>query len=192
MTQQPHHPQYPQAGYQVPQHQQHQQFPQSPVAPDGRPLADPGKRLLARLLDGLITVAVFVVGGLLVVMLMYGLTEIFAESLPGPLLAVLLIFGLIFGIMYVYEVEIPLRFNGQTPGKRVLKIAIAPLEPGAPLRRGQLTSRMFITLLFSLLANCLIGYLDSLWCLWDKPYQQCLHDKGARTVVVRVFPAGPH
>jgi uncharacterized RDD family membrane protein YckC len=29
-------------------------------------------------------------------------------------------------------------------------------------------------------------YLDGLWQLWDKPYQQTLHDKFAQTVVVKV------
>jgi hypothetical protein len=29
-------------------------------------------------------------------------------------------------------------------------------------------------------------YLDGLWQLWDKPYQQCLHDKWPRTGVVKV------
>jgi hypothetical protein len=43
------------------------------------------------------------------------------------------------------------------------------------------------------LANVVAGaiipfwrWIDGLWQLWDKPYQQCLHDKFARTVVVKV------
>ena len=31
-----------------------------------------------------------------------------------------------------------------------------------------------------------LSWLDGLWQLWDKPYQQCLHDKVAQTVVVKV------
>jgi hypothetical protein len=42
---------------------------------------------------------------------------------------------------------------------------------------------------FDLLSNCYVGLLDPLWCLWDKPYRQCLHDKPAKTVVVKVDPA---
>lgn len=29
-----------------------------------------------------------------------------------------------------------------------------------------------------------LGLIHSLWCTWDKPYQQCLHDKLVNTVVV--------
>jgi hypothetical protein len=32
----------------------------------------------------------------------------------------------------------------------------------------------------------LLHYLDGFWQLWDKPLQQCLHDKAANTVVVKV------
>jgi hypothetical protein len=28
--------------------------------------------------------------------------------------------------------------------------------------------------------------VDGLWQLWDKPFQQCLHDKAAGTVVVKL------
>jgi hypothetical protein len=42
---------------------------------------------------------------------------------------------------------------------------------------------------FNLLANCYIGLIDPLWCLWDTPYKQCLHDKPPKTVVVNVNPA---
>ncbi|MFV2099559.1 hypothetical protein [Micromonospora sp. LOL_024] len=30
------------------------------------------------------------------------------------------------------------------------------------------------------------SHVDGLWQLWDKPWQQCLHDKFAGTVVVKV------
>jgi hypothetical protein len=31
-----------------------------------------------------------------------------------------------------------------------------------------------------------LGLIDGLWQLWDKPLQQCLHDKAAQTVVVKL------
>ena len=31
-----------------------------------------------------------------------------------------------------------------------------------------------------------LSYVDGLWQLWDKPYQQTLHDKAAKTVVIKV------
>ena len=30
-----------------------------------------------------------------------------------------------------------------------------------------------------------VGVLDALWLLWDRPRRQCLHDKAAKTFVVR-------
>ena len=30
------------------------------------------------------------------------------------------------------------------------------------------------------------SWIDGLWQLWDQPYRQCLHDKWAGTVVVKV------
>jgi uncharacterized RDD family membrane protein YckC len=186
--QQPYGQQYPPGGYQVPP--QYGQPPPAyftPTAPDGRPLADAGKRLLARLLDGLFSFLAIAVGGVVVVLLLWVVSVIFGDdSVVLPIAAAVGLTALFLGVLYGYEVELPYRWNGQTPGKRIMKIAIAPLDPGTRLRRGQLTYRMLITQLFNLLGSCMVGYLDPLWCLWDKPYQQCLHDKGPRTVVVRV------
>jgi uncharacterized RDD family membrane protein YckC len=177
-------PQYPQASA---DYQMQQPAFQVPTAPDGRPLADPGKRLLARIVDTLIWFVLYVVFSLVVVLFIYIGVEVFGEDSPVvPIIGVTLIFVVVFASLYVYEVELPFRYNGQTPGKRIMKIAIAPLQPGAPLRRGQLTYRMLMTQLFNLLGSCYVGLLDPLWCLWDKPYKQCLHDKGPKTVVVRV------
>lgn len=33
-----------------------------------------------------------------------------------------------------------------------------------------------------------LGLLDVLWCLWDKPFQQCPHDKAAYSVVLTTRP----
>jgi uncharacterized RDD family membrane protein YckC len=160
---------------------------QVPMAPDGRPLADPGKRLLARILDSLFWMVAYLAFGLVVALLVALGIQVFGDDSPVvPITAVVLIFAAVFASLYVYEVELPFRYHGQTPGKRIMKIAIAPLEPGAPLRRGQLTYRMLMTQLFNLLGSCYVGLLDPLWCLWDKPYKQCLHDKGPKTVVVRL------
>ena len=36
----------------------------------------------------------------------------------------------------------------------------------------------------TILASALFTLVDCLWPLWDKPWQQALHDKAAKTVVV--------
>lgn len=210
MSDQPQYPQYPQPG----QYPQQDQYPQpgqypaapgqpagqyppypaqppawtDPVAPDGRPLADPGRRLAARIVDSLIfLVAAIVLAGVIgggLVALMVAVAG--NESPLVPITGITAISLLMLATQYVLEVQIPLRWQGQTPGKRMLKLAMASLDPHAPLTHGRLTYRWLASLGFNILSNCYVGFIDPLWCLWDKPYRQCLHDKPARTVVVRV------
>ena len=171
-------PQYPPPAYPV------------PVAPDGRPLADLGRRFAARLIDGLIYLVVTVVVVGLAAAGLLALLEPAADDSPViPITMISTIVLLVVGIHYLYEVELPLRWNGQTPGKRAMKIAVIALEPGLPLSRGKLAYRFAVMFGFNLLSNCYVGLLDPLWCLWDKPYKQCLHDKPAKTVVIRFEPA---
>jgi hypothetical protein len=33
-----------------------------------------------------------------------------------------------------------------------------------------------------------LGWVDGLWQLWDKPWRQCLHDKFAQTLVIKLDP----
>ena len=181
------YPQYPQS----PGDHQNQPPPYYvPVAPDGRPLAGAGQRLGARCLDGLIVILVFVpvigviVGG------MAALTNSVLDD-DSPVVPAVLVPAIVLAVLavnYLYEVELVLRWNGQTPGKRALKIAIAPMDPQTPLGRRALFYRLAVTFAFNLLSNCYVGFLDPLWLLWDKPYKQCLHDKAAKTVVVKVEP----
>ncbi|GAB7051327.1 RDD family protein [Catenuloplanes indicus] len=190
----PAYPQYPAAAQSGPQPVQYPPHPPQPpawtdpVAPDGRPVADAGRRLAARLVDSVIFmlaagVLAGAIGGGLVALLVNTAGD---ESPLVPITGVTAIVLVMLGVQYVHEVEIPLRWHGQTPGKRMLKLAVASLDPYAPLTRGRLTYRWLATLGFSILSNCYVGLIDPLWCLWDKPYRQCLHDKPARTLVVRV------
>jgi uncharacterized RDD family membrane protein YckC len=179
-------PQYPQGSA---EYQMQQPAFQVALAPDGRPLSGAGARLGARVVDGLIQFVLLIAGGFIVAMAVQLTSYLVGDD--SPVLVVIAVVGItavVVGSMYAYEVEIPLRWHGQTPGKRMVKIAIAPLEPGTRLSRGQLAGRWGLVLLFNLLANCYIGLIDPLWCLWDKPYRQCLHDKPAKTVVVRLGP----
>jgi uncharacterized RDD family membrane protein YckC len=154
-----------------------------PVAPDGRPLAGAGQRFGARVIDSILLVIGIVVPFAIAVPIVAQLPDdspaIIAIMLPVT------VFGLL-GVPYLYDVEYPLARGGQTPGKQIVKITVAPLDPGARLTRGMLAKRWLLTLVFNLLANCYVGFLDPLWLLWDKPYRQCLHDKWPRTVVVKL------
>jgi uncharacterized RDD family membrane protein YckC len=185
----------PPSGYGAPQYGA-PGYGAQPTAPNGAPLADVGSRFLARLLDGLI---LGVVSSVLLIPVMIIYVVIIANSfsvsedgqtadvsgggLAAGLGVWLIALVLILGIQYVYEVEMTKR-TGQTIGKKALKIAATPLEPGRPMDRGTMFKRWLANLGCS--AVPVLGLLNVLWCLWDKPFRQCLHDKAARTAVIKV------
>jgi uncharacterized RDD family membrane protein YckC len=198
----------PQAGYGVPPQAAYGQVgPGQPgypaqqgwappaVAPSGEPLAEQVTRLLARLIDGLI------IGGVVAVIwvpvLIFAIVASSNElevaddgtvtgggsSIALILLAELGLFVFILAAQYLYEVEYAKR-TGQTIGKRALKIRVIALAPQQPLNRGIMTKRWLVTGPGGLVPGLTV--INAIWCLWDKPYRQCLHDKFADTVVVKV------
>jgi uncharacterized RDD family membrane protein YckC len=186
-----------------------------PVAPDGRPLADFGSRLLSYLIDSAVisgVMSLVFVPVFLSVLLPrfrdvvaagqqgspatdpFNGTHDVAGDVSGPMgdlfrTALLLEAGLFVVVLiayYVYFVEV-LRRSGQTIGKKALRIRVVPIEPGATLTRGMAAKRFLI----EVVAGSLVPFfslVDGLWQLSDKPYQQTLHDKFAKTVVVKVSP----
>jgi uncharacterized RDD family membrane protein YckC len=170
-----------------------------PVSPAGQPLAEFSDRFLA----GLVDYGIFVVLSMIFaapVMIIY-FTRIVPElfqvnpdgtiaepDVLGTMLPMILMqLGVsvtLLMLMYVYHVEMMFR-TGQTLGKRIMKIRVVPLDPTATLNRGFAVRRFLVQFGASWLVPG-FAYLDGLWQLWDKPYQQCLHDKAARTVVVKV------
>ncbi len=169
-----------------------------PVSPAGQPLADFADRLLARLIDGLLLGAVLGAVSVLVFLLVFASVaddiRVNADgTLDGPLFTAVVLpwllasaglFLLALLSTYLYEVEM-VRRSGQTIGKRLMKIRIVPFDPSATLDRGMATRRWLID---SVAGSVVPGltYVDGLWQLWDQPYRQCLHDKFAHTVVVKV------
>jgi uncharacterized RDD family membrane protein YckC len=180
-------------------------YPPPPaLSPGGAPLADFGSRLLAALIDGAILtgVAMIIVLPVFFIVFFTRMTDVINSTDPAtgqpdpatvfsgfflPLLLVelgLIAFTLV--IYYFYYVEMLFR-SGQTVGKKALKIRIVPLDPSATLTRGMAAKRYLVEFGVSVLVP-FFQYLDGLWQLWDKPYQQTLHDKFAQTVVIKVFP----
>ncbi|MER7705697.1 RDD family protein [Kitasatospora sp. NPDC097605] len=139
----------------------------SPV-PGGRPLAPVGERLVARLIDG----AVLLVPSLL-------LFAVFGASILYYVVASLLSFG--------YEAAMLLTQGGQTIGKKAMKLRVVDLGSGGkPAENALLTRAALYTLPNAVYCvGSLFVLLNVLWPLWDKPFQQALHDKPARTVVVK-------
>lgn len=173
--------------------------PPEPLSPGGQPLAGFDKRLVAYLLDALILGAVCLAVMLPIYFCVFLLVlqpivtingEVVDGATPAQAFLVALAawaLALVLGVVisYVYHVEIPLRTGGQTYGKRIMKIQIAPLNPAETLARRHLGLRFLVAAGMGYLG---VALLDGLWQLWDKPYQQCLHDKAAKTVVVRLTP----
>jgi uncharacterized RDD family membrane protein YckC len=86
-------------------------------------------------------------------------------------------------VSLLYQVPQNVRW-GRTLGKRALGIRIRPLAADVPLTWLQAGIRWATYAAFSLALGGVLLVLDLLWPLWDRPWQQALHDKTARTVVV--------
>jgi uncharacterized RDD family membrane protein YckC len=166
-----------------------------PTSPGGEPLADFGTRAGARVIDALIVGAFSLVLVIPVYILLFAMVLGQADSwtaTSGPPSGVLLTFLGIWGVMfalvlllqYLYEVEHLLRGGGQTFGKRMMKIRVVPVDPGEPLTRKHAALRWLAMVGMGFVGP--LQLIDFLFPLWDKPYQQTLHDKAARTVVVRL------
>lgn len=151
-------------------------------APEGMPpLATLGQRVLARLID----TALLVVLGLVFAVVIYGGHW---NDPQGVGFAKQLLAGVLtYAIYFVYE-GFMLSRSGQTLGKSALRIRVARLADGSvPGNAGWLRAAVYSLpgILSSACVGVLFWLLNVLWCTWDKPYQQCLHDKAAKTVVVR-------
>jgi uncharacterized RDD family membrane protein YckC len=178
--------------------------PAVPFAPNGQPLASFADRLLAYLLDGLI---LGLVGMIFTVPLMIlwmvtvmdwtaansGYNDAYGQPVPDEFFqlfgTMMVVFAGIFAVnlvlTYLYLVEYQLRKGGETVGKRVMKLRVIKVQPGELLTRGDLTKRWAVERVAGIFVP-FFSYLDGFWQLWDKPLQQCLHDKAAKTVVVKV------
>jgi uncharacterized RDD family membrane protein YckC len=160
------------------------------------PLANFGDRLLALLIDSAV---LFGVGLVLAIPTFIGMFAAIAGAASAsannnssagllfglPLLIELGYVLLIFIAQYVYHVEM-FGKTGVTWGKRAMKLQLIRTDnPGAPMDRGVLAKRWAVQSLAGAVVP-FFNWVDGLWQLWDKPYQQCLHDKAAGTIVVKV------
>ncbi|WP_128428801.1 RDD family protein [Streptomyces cyaneus] len=151
-----------------------------------------GKRLAARLLDTVVLAAVTAVaavplgtkaidhlndkidaaklsGETVTVWLLDGTTSMYF----GIILAVLLLFGV------VYEV-VPTAKWGRTLGKKLLGMEVRDIEAHEPPQFGAALRRWLV---YSIPGLLVIGVVGVLWCVFDRPWHQCWHDKAARTFV---------
>lgn len=140
-----------------------------PVSP---PLASIGARLGARLLD----LVIWYVG--------YFLTAIpvmvWIDAGGGAAARTLLVTWLVTSFVLYFPFSV-WRF-GSTVGKRICKIRVVRCQSVQRVGFWRATGREVFFFVAAVIP--VLGLLNPLWCCWDKPYQQCLHDKIVDTVVV--------
>jgi uncharacterized RDD family membrane protein YckC len=163
----------------------------------GLPIAPLGRRLVARLIDIAIVLAlnVFATGWLVYLFLRDYLPLARAvanhTTLPptpdrlGLLAWVIPIIAMVVWLAY----EVPaLAGNGQTLGKRTVGIKVMALESTNPLGFGRALRRWGLLGWPMFMWTCGLGFIlqfiDSLSPTWGGPLQLALHDRSAQTVVV--------
>jgi uncharacterized RDD family membrane protein YckC len=143
------------------------------------PLGGLGRRLVARIIDYLLLAVI----GVPLALLAYSGSshDRTARSIGADAIVVL--------VAFVYEGLMLTLSRGQTVGKKAMRIRVAVLSDGSVPSgsKGWIRSAVFwLPGLFSALCiPAVFSLLNILWCTWDRPYRQCIHDKAARTVVVR-------
>ncbi|MFP8907468.1 MULTISPECIES: RDD family protein [Streptomyces] len=134
-----------------------------------------GRRFLAKLVDGLVMAAI--VAGITVP------CSIHLDTDPEGVTEGLAITGIVFSLLFAFLLYDPvLTSTGGTVGKRLCGLKVARIETGEQVGFGAALGRH---LMAGLINNAMCVPLAYLWCTWDKPFHQGLHDKIVRTVVVR-------
>ncbi|MFJ9814355.1 RDD family protein [Streptomyces sp. NPDC101151] len=91
----------------------------------------------------------------------------------GIVLAVLLLFGVLYEVL-------PTAKWGRTLGKKLCGVEVRDIEAHEPPTFGAALRRWLVYSIPGLLG---IGIVGVLWCLFDRPWRQCWHDKAAHTFV---------
>ncbi|MEU6342331.1 RDD family protein [Streptomyces sp. NPDC046977] len=140
------------------------------------PLAHRGRRLLARIVDGLI-IGIPIYAITWAFWGAYDYTSGYGKSFAE---------GVIYAVVYlVYQVLMLTRY-GQSLGKKLLKVRVGMLADGTNPSTPAALKREAVYSLVPVIPCCgsIFWIIEVLWCTWDKPYRQCLHDKAGQTVVV--------
>ncbi|GAA4917850.1 RDD family protein [Streptomyces coeruleoprunus] len=150
------------------------------------PLADTGKRILARIVDWLIIVVPLALIGIPFDIYRRvsedsdDVAEVWQTGEGNQW-----VFQLISIVAYVaYDTYFTQR-NGQTLGKRLMGLRVAMLNDGSvPTVNASLIRALVLWLPALICCACLWPLLLLILIVVDKPYKQGLHDKAAKTVVV--------
>ncbi|MFE5582938.1 RDD family protein [Kitasatospora sp. NPDC056531] len=129
------------------------------------------KRIIARLIDYVImqAVGVVIVGPFVDLGTREGSTSAF---------------WLGCAIYLIYE-GLMLSRDGQTLGKKAMKVRVAMLVDGNPPTQSAAWTRAAVYILPAVICCAGLWWLiDGMFGVFDKPFRQCIHDKAAKTVVV--------
>ncbi|GGT14517.1 RDD family protein [Streptomyces chromofuscus] len=153
-------------------------YPSDPLA-GMPPLADSGKRTLARLID---MVLVGIVAWLIAVGFNVDEYQMNAERVDvGDSVAQ----SVIAAVLFTAYDTIMIARSGQTLGKKWLNMRVAQLDNGAtPSVQTSLLRSLVLWIPFAFCCACVWTAVCGGWSFFDKPYKQGLHDKAAKTVVV--------
>ncbi|MFE9659996.1 RDD family protein [Streptomyces sp. NPDC005955] len=143
------------------------------------PLADSGKRVLARIID------MIIVG--VVVWLLSWAFGVSGYSVDPDEVEYGKSFGqsVLAAILYIGYDTVLISRTGQTVGKRLFKMRVANLDNGAtPSVQTSLVRAAVLWLPFAFCCACVWTAIAGGWSFFDKPFKQGLHDKAAKTVEV--------
>ena len=143
------------------------------------PLADSGRRTLARIID-LILVGIVV----WLVTWPIGVHEYTVDSNKmeyGKGFAQ----SLVAAVLYIGYDTLMISKAGQTLGKKWLNMRVANLDNGStPSVQTTLVRSAVLWIPFAFCCACIWTAICGGWSYFDRPYKQGLHDKAAKTVVV--------
>ncbi|MEU0138160.1 RDD family protein [Streptomyces sp. NPDC006296] len=152
------------------------------------PLAEPGRRILARLIDFLIiSIPLYLIslpfGG--AVDVTDNGNEDFGNAVGNAYSGHQLVWSLIALVLYVGYDTYFTHKDGRTPGKRLLKMRVAMLNDGSvPDTSSSLMRAVVLWVPALLCCPCLWWLINIVLMFTDKPYRQGLQDKAGKTVVV--------
>ncbi|MEV5550999.1 RDD family protein [Streptomyces sp. NPDC052309] len=153
-------------------------YPTDPLA-GMPPLADSGRRTLARIID------MILVG--IVVWLLSWAFNVQEYDVEGDQVEVARSLGqsVIAAVLYIAYDTFMTATTGQTLGKKWLGMRVADLDNGAtPSVPTSLLRAAVLWIPFAFCCACVWTIIAGGWSFFDKPYKQGLHDKAAKTVVV--------
>ncbi|MFF7181742.1 RDD family protein [Streptomyces sp. NPDC008121] len=153
------------------------------------PLAESGRRILARLIDWLIIAVPLALIGIPFDVYQRATDNDadFGDTVNSFNGGSQLVFQLITIVAYVAYDTVMTAKKGQTLGKKWLKLRVAMLNDGStPPMNASLIRAVVLWLPALICCACLWPLLILILILVDKPYKQGLHDKAAKTVVVSV------